>query len=145
MIRALGAIPKKELEDLEIRGQEDTIQKKTGDLRRIAVTQTPLKDHQRRCEKLSRSNYDENDKMTEERQVLTHCQVIKKPIKHEYDGDTSCKWWSWLWNGFWKLEIDGIITIIQTIAWLRLARILRRLLKTREDLLSLRLQLKTIT
>ena len=61
VIGALGTIPKgliKELEDLEIKGQVETIQtlsitrisqnteKSPGDLRRLAVTQTPVRNHQ---------------------------------------------------------------------------------------------------
>ena len=63
VIGALGAVTKgllKGLEDLEIRGREETIQttallrtaenteKSPGDLRRLAVTQSPVKDHQRK-------------------------------------------------------------------------------------------------
>ena len=61
LIDVLGTVTKgliKRLEDLEIRGQVETIQitaiieisqnteKSPGDLRRFAVTQTPVKDHQ---------------------------------------------------------------------------------------------------
>ena len=43
------------------------------------------------------------------------------------------------------LEIRGRVETIQTIALLRSARILRRVLETWEDLLSLKLQWKTIS
>ena len=58
VIDALGTIPKrlvKGLEELEIRGQEETIQtteryqdtpKSSGDLKRLAVTQTPVRNYQ---------------------------------------------------------------------------------------------------
>ena len=57
IIGALRTIPKglvKGLEDLEIKGQVETIKTKIGqntkkmpgDLRRLAVTQTPVKNHQ---------------------------------------------------------------------------------------------------
>ena len=56
VISALGTIPKglkKGLEDLEIRGQVDIVikigqnlEKIPGELRRFAVIQTPVKDHQ---------------------------------------------------------------------------------------------------
>ena len=56
IIGALGTIPKglvKGLEDLEIRKQEESIikisqntEKRPGDLRRLAVTQTPVRNHQ---------------------------------------------------------------------------------------------------
>ena len=55
VISALGTVSKgllKGLEDLEIGGQVETIQTTAllrtspGDLRRLAVTQTPLKNHQ---------------------------------------------------------------------------------------------------
>ena len=50
VVGALGTVPKG-LENLEIRGRIDTTvicqntQKSPGDLRRLAVTQTPVKDH----------------------------------------------------------------------------------------------------
>ena len=44
-----------------------------------------------------------------------------------------------------KLEIRGGITIIQTSVLLKSARILRRVLETRGELLSLRFQRKTIS
>ena len=43
-------------------------------------------------------------------------------------------------KGLEDLEIKGRVETIQTTALLKLARILRRVLKTCEDLLSLRLQ-----
>ena len=49
-----------------------------------------------------------------------------------------------LLKGLEDLEVGGRVEIIQTTALLRTARILRRVLETRGDLLSLRLQWKTI-
>ena len=48
-------------------------------------------------------------------------------------------------KGLEDLEIGGRVETIQTIALLRTARILRRVLETWEDLLSLKLQWKTIS
>ena len=50
-----------------------------------------------------------------------------------------------LLKGLEDLEIDGRVETIQTTALLRTARILRRALETWGDLLSLRLQWKTIS
>ena len=50
-----------------------------------------------------------------------------------------------LLNGLEDLEIGGRVETIQTTALLRTARILRRVLETWGDLLSLKLQWKTIS
>ena len=50
----------------------------------------------------------------------------------------------WL-NGLEDLEVGGRLETIQTTALLKTARILRRVLETWEELLSLRLQWKTIS
>ena len=49
-----------------------------------------------------------------------------------------------LLKGLEGLEVGGRVETIQTTAWLRTARILRRVLETWEDLLSLKVQWKTI-
>ena len=49
-----------------------------------------------------------------------------------------------LLKGLEELEVGGRVETIQTTALLRTARILRRVLETWGDLLSLRLQWKTI-
>ena len=50
-----------------------------------------------------------------------------------------------LLKGLEDLEITGRVETIQTIAFLRLARLLRRVLETWGDLLSLKLQWKIIS
>ena len=50
-----------------------------------------------------------------------------------------------LLKGLEDLEIGGRVETIQTTALLRMARILRRVLETWEDWLSLKLQWKTIS
>ena len=50
-----------------------------------------------------------------------------------------------LLKGLEELEIDGRMGTIETTALLRTARILRRVLETWGDLLSLKLQWKTIS
>ena len=50
-----------------------------------------------------------------------------------------------LLKGLEDLEIGGRVEIIQTTTLLRMARILRRVLETWLDLLSLKLQCKTIS
>ena len=51
----------------------------------------------------------------------------------------------WLLKGLEELEVGGRVETIQMTALLRTARILRRVLETWGDLLSLRLQWKTIS
>ena len=51
----------------------------------------------------------------------------------------------WLLKGLEDLEVGGRVETIQMIALLRTARILRRVLETWGDLLSLKLQWKTIS
>ena len=50
-----------------------------------------------------------------------------------------------LLKGLEDLEVGGRVETIQTTAWLRTARILRRVLETWGDMLSLKLQWKTIS
>ena len=50
-----------------------------------------------------------------------------------------------LLTGLEDLEVNGQVETIQTTALLRTVRILRRVLDTRRDLLSLKLQWKTIS
>ena len=51
----------------------------------------------------------------------------------------------WLLKGLEDLEVGGRVETIQTTALLRMARILRRVLVTWGDLLSLKLQWKAIS
>ena len=51
----------------------------------------------------------------------------------------------WLLKGQNELEVGGRVETIQTTALLRMARILRRILETWGDLLSLKLKWKTIS
>ena len=65
--------------------------------------------------------------------------------EHVGDGKTN---WAWngrqkIWTSIGKVEVGGRIEAIQTIAFLRSTRILRRVLESRGELLSLRLQRET--
>ena len=51
----------------------------------------------------------------------------------------------WLLKGLEDLEIGGRVETFQTTALLRTSRILRRVLETWGDLISLKLQCKTIS
>ena len=51
----------------------------------------------------------------------------------------------WLLKGLEDLEVGGRVETIQTTALLRTSRILRRVLETWGDLLSLKIQWKTIS
>ena len=81
---------------------------------------------------------------------LDLARELKKTMKHEGDGDTNCNWCSQhthqrIVKGLEELEIRGQVETIQTIALLRLARILRRVLETWGDLLSPELHWMTIS
>ena len=111
IILIIGTIPQNLTEVLEIRGHTEhskhsmfkigqNTEKSPGDLRKLAVTQPPMKDHQ---------------------PMLVWIIIIVIII------------------------IIIIIETIQTTTLLRTARILRRVLETWGDLLSLQLQWKTIS
>ena len=84
-----------------------------------------------------------------ERQVHRLFQKTKKAMEYEDDRDTNCivlgTVFIALENGRKELETGGRADTIQTTALLRSARILRIVLETGRDLLSLRLQWKTIS
>ena len=69
---------------------------------------------------------------------------LKKTMEHVSDSDTNC-----LGKGLVKrlgdTEIRGQVEAIQTIALSRSTRILRQVLETWRDLLSLKLRRKTIS
>ena len=73
----------------------------------------------------------------------------KTTVNHESDGYTNFNWCSWyghqrIGERLEDLEIREGVEKIQTTALLRTARILRRVLETWGDLLSLKLQWETI-
>ena len=75
---------------------------------------------------------------------------LKKTMEHESDNYSNHDWYvpyshQILLKGHEDLEIRGRMEIIQTTLLLRSARILRRVLETWEDMLSLKLQCKTIS
>ena len=81
---------------------------------------------------------------------LNLVRELKKNRETGCDGNTNYNWYTWkdpqrLGKGLEELEIGGRAEIIPTTAVLRSARIMIRVLKTWGDLLSLRLQWKTIT
>ena len=63
-------------------------------------------------------------------------------MEHEGDNYTVNKG---VLKGLEDLEVGGRVETIQTTVLLRTARILRRVLETWEDLLSLKIQWKTIS
>ena len=70
--------------------------------------------------------------------------------EHEGDNYTNCYWCfgtvtKWLLKGLEDLEVGGWVETIQTTEFLKMARILRRVLETWRDLLSFNLQWKTIS
>ena len=72
---------------------------------------------------------------------------LKKAMENEGHGNTSRSWCTWndpKW-GFRKLEIGVRTQIIRRTTLLRLGRILKRVLETWGDLLSQRIQWKTIS
>ena len=137
VIRAFGTITKgllKGLEDLEIGGRVETIQttakKRTCKIVDFAVPA----DHRikpKECEKM-----DKYLDLARELKKLWNMQVTIIPIVIGTFGTVT----KGLLKGLVDLEVDGRVETIQTTALLRTARILRRVLETLGDLLSLRLQ-----
>ena len=102
-------------------------EKSPGDLRRLAVKLQWKTISISWCEKLTRSKNN-----------------------NESDGNTYCSWrdrynHQKIGKGTEELEIRARVETIQTTALLRSSRILRRVLETLGDLLSLKLQWKTIS
>ena len=86
-----------------------------GDLRRLAVTQTPVKNHQLTLvRKISK-------RVIIVIIILGYCQIAEKAVEYESDSDTNYSWYPWnsppsLKRTLWELEIRGRIKIIQTTA-----------------------------
>ena len=70
---------------------------------------------------------------------------LKKTMEHEADDCAFGTATKGLLKGLEDLEFGGRVETIQTAALLKTARILRRVLETWGDLLSLKLQLKSIS
>ena len=71
-------------------------------------------------------------------------------MEHESDGDTNCGRRTWdnpqsIGKGTRRIGNKWPVEIIQSAALLRSTRILRRVLETKGDLLSLKLQWETIS
>ena len=88
--------------------------------------------------------YEKRDK------YLALARELKKTMEYEGDNYTNCDWCflarvtKGLLKGLEDLKVGGRVETIQTTALLKMARILRRVLETWGDLLSLNLQWKTI-
>ena len=87
------------------------------------------------------------ERVSQENEKTTRSQGTEKTVEHESGGDTKCTWCSQythqvIGTGTEDLEIIRRVKIIQTTALLRLTRILRRVLETLKDLVSLKLQWK---
>ena len=70
---------------------------------------------------------------------------FEKSMEHEGDNYTNCDWYFWyqkIIKGLENLKVGGRVETIQTTALLRTARILRRVLETWGDLLSLKTPVK---
>ena len=88
--------------------------------------------------------YEKKDKyldLASELKKLWNMKVIIIPIVIGAFGTVT----EWLLKGLGDLEVGGRVEIIQTTTLLRMARIQRRVLEKWGDLLSLKLQWKTIS
>ena len=95
-----------------------------------------------------REKIKENEKRDKHLNVARELKKKKKTMEHAGDNDTNCNCCAQ--NNpqrldMEELEIGGQAMIIQTTAMLKSARTLRRVLETWRDLLSFRLQWKTIS
>ena len=137
-----------------------------GDLMRLDITLTPVKDHPIMLDwKLARNNYNYNKQQQKKRT----CRILDLAVPPDHRvnlKESKKKELKKMWNievtlrrivigvlgtitevlvrGLEDLEISGRVETTQTPALLRSARILRRILET-WDLLSLKLQWKTIS
>ena len=130
VIGALATVTKgliKGPEELEIRGRVETI-KATVLLRSARILTGVLE-----------TRGEENEKRDK---YLNIAREQKKPVEHESNLERSQRSWK---RKLKELEIGGRIETIQTTELLRSSRILRGVLETWENLLSLRLQWKTIS
>ena len=158
VIGAFGTITKgllKGLEDLEVCGRIETIQitallRSARILRRVLETcgdllslklqrKTSAKTDVKNSKGVNNNNNNNND----------NCLGIEETVEHESDVNTNVigalgTVTKGLIKGLEDLEIKGRVETIQTTALLRLARILRRVLENRGDLLSVNLLWKTI-
>ena len=99
-------------------------EKSSGDLRTLVVTQTPVKDHRLQVTWKNSQG------------VVTIVPIVIGAFGTVTKG---------LLKGLEDLEVGGRVETIQTTALLKTARIQRRVLETWGDLLSLKLQWKTIS
>ena len=122
----------KELEDLEVGGREETIQA-TALLRTAWILRrVKLKESEKKDKYLN---------LARELKKLWNMKWTIVPIVIGAFGTKS----KGLLKGLENLEVGGRVETIQMRALLRTARILRRVLETWEDSLSLKLQWKTIS
>ena len=83
---------------------------------------------------MEREPQSENQRKQKERQVLRPYKRTKNAIKCKSDGDTNCNWctqnnFQSLIRELEELELEKQAEIIQTIRFLKSARILRRVLE----------------
>ena len=174
VIDALGTITKgllKGLGDLEVGGRVETIQmtalpRTVRILRRVMETWGDMlslrlqwKTIRCRCKKNAKgvnnnrrtcriedfivpADRREKIKENEKRDKYFVIAWLKKAMEHEDDGDTNYNWWSSKGTG--RVRNRRTSRNHPTTALIRLARILRKGLDTWGDLLSLKLQWKTI-
>ena len=103
-------------------------EKSPGNMRRLAVTQTPVENHQLTL-------------LWKTLKIIIIIKVTIIPVMIGANGTVT----KGLLRGLGVLEIRGRVESIQTMALLRSARMLRKVLETWGDLLLLRLQWKTIS
>ena len=120
-------------------------EKTFADLSRLAVTQTLMRKYQltlvwKPLKGVNNNNNNNNNKNDNNNNKLWNMQVTIIPIVIGAFGTVT----KLLLKGLEDLEVGGRVETIQTTALLRTSRILRRVLETWGDLLSLRLQWKTI-
>ena len=114
-------------------------EKSPGDLRWLAVTQTPVKNHQLTL--MWKTPKDKYHDLARKLKKLWNMKVTIVPIVIGAFGTIT----TGLLKRLEDLEVGGRVETMQTTALLRTARILGRVLETWGNLVSLKLQWKTIS
>ena len=106
---------------LNITENGQNTEKSPGDLRRLAVTKTPVKNHQRKTDVKNSQGVNNNNNNNNNNDKNNNRPIVTGAFGTVTKG---------LLKGLEDLEIGGRVETIQTTAFLKTARILRKVLET---------------